>query len=421
MPSDSVAEFLLLAREHRLLPAAELDRLADQPDADLHTLCERLVAGGQLTRYQVDRLLTGRGYALSFAGYPLLDELGDSTYLAVEPGTGASVLLRRFRTSTPADAQRVAAAAGVKHANLGGPLAAGELGGEGYLIHPAPDGATLAALVADMGPMPALLAAEYVRQAAAGLAAAHAAGVGHGDIRPDRVFVGPLVQASKPKPDGSPRYRPSPAATVTVADFGVPLPPDADTTPAADVYRLGGVLFHLLTGKTAGEVALSAARPDCPAELMSLVKAMLAVAPADRPTAAEVVSRLTPLVVPNGRSASDPAVVPIERPSSPEVGLPNVDLAEAEPAALALAGGWAGHPAVVGAVAPAFVPQAWAPPHPDPHPSEEVPYQPRRPRPAAVASRKMLWVWAVAFLVLAMLGVLVWVALIAFKAAPSAK
>lgn len=429
MPSDSVVEFLDLARQHRLLSAADLDRLADQPDADLHGLCDRLVAGGQLTRFQADRVLTGRGYALTFAGYPLLDELDDTTYRAVEPTTGGTVLLRRFRTNTPADAQRVATAAGLTHPHLSGPLAAGELGGEGYLVYSAPDGADLAALVADMGPMPALLAAEYVRQAATGLAAAHAAGVVHGSVRSERLFVGPLVLASKPKPDGSPRFRPSPAATVTVADFGLPLPADAVPTPADDVFHLGEVLFHLLTGNLPADSGLSAVRPDCPDEVAAVVQAMLAPAPADRPSAADVVTRLTGLLAPNGRPASEPAGVPINRPSDPEASLPNVQLAETEQVelvnepmpALALADGWAGHPAVVSTPAPAFIPPAWAPlgSHSDPHPSAEVPYPPRRSRTAAGGSRKMLWVWAVAFLVLAGLGVLVWVVLIASMNSPA--
>lgn len=408
MPSDSVVAFLELARDLRLIADADLVRLADTPD-DLPVVCDRLLSAGLLTRYQADRIRTGLGYTLGFAGYTILDAVDDDTYRAVEPTTGAEVRLSRFPAGTAVVTRSI-------HSGLPAPLADGTLGGEAFLVHRKPDGADLGSLVADMGVMPALLAAEYTRQAATALAALHACGMVHGRLRPDRLFVGPLVQASKPKPDGSPRFRPGPTATISVADYGVPAP---GGTPPDDVFQLGGVLFHLLTARNPGEAPLSVSRPDLPAELTSLTKAMLAVSPADRPTMAEVVERLTALVSPH-----TPDAVPLGRGSSPHVEPANVALAETEqvelmndPPRLALADGWAGHPAVV-AAPPTFTPQVWTPPaigaepRADEHPSEEAPITPRRSRPSGAGARRELWLWAGAFVVLVALGVLVWVAII---------
>jgi eukaryotic-like serine/threonine-protein kinase len=223
MPSASVAAFLELARELRLLSDADLAPLADTPDAvELPAVCDRLVAAGRLTRYQADRILTGRGYTLAFAGYPLLDELDANTFRVLHPAGGSELRLKRFTGGTRADVDRVRLAVRFDQPGVSVPLAVETSGAEVGLLFPQPDGADLAALVADMGPMPALLAAEYTRQAAVGLSAAHAAGAVHAHVRADRLFVGPLVQASKPKADGSPRLRPGPTATVTVADFGLP-------------------------------------------------------------------------------------------------------------------------------------------------------------------------------------------------------
>ncbi len=408
MPSDAVAALLEQARELRLLPDADLARLADSPDtpADPSAVCSQLVGRGLLTRFQADRLLTGRGYSLTFAGYTLLDEPTPDTYRAVDPTSRTEVRLSRFSgTVTPVP---------VSHPALLAPVTCGTCGGEGFAVHRQPDGAHLGSLVADMGPMPCLLAAEYTRQAAVAVAAAHAACAVHGRLHPTALFVGPLVQASKPKPDGSPRFRPGPTATVTVTDHGLP----TALTPADDVFQLGGVLFHLLTGRQPGEVPLSAARPDCPPELVSLAKGMLALDPADRPTASEVVARLTAAIAPNGQSDA----VRLGNGSNPEVQRANVTLAETEqvelvndPPPLALAGGWAGHPAVAAPPPPAFVPQAWAPPVPpsfDEHPSAEEPVAARRTRPAAAGSRKMLWLLAGAFVAINVLAVLVWALLI---------
>jgi hypothetical protein len=405
MPSDAVAAFLEQARELRLLPDADLARLADHPDTptDPAAVCSQLVGRGLLTGYQAERLLTGRGYTLAFAGFTLLDEPTPDAYRAIDPTTRTEVRLSRFTgTATPAAAA---------HPALLTPTASGTLGGEGFAVHRQPDGAHLGSLVADMGPMPCLLAAEYTRQAAVAVAAAHAAGAVHARLHPTTLFVGPLVQASRPKPDGSPRFRPGPTATVCVTDYGLP----TALTPADDVFQLGGVLFHLLTGRQPGEVPLSTARPDCPAELVALAKGMLALNAADRPTMSEVVTRLTAAIAPNGQTDA----VPLGKASNPEVQPANVTRAETEqvelvndPPPLALAGGWAGHPAMAAPPPPAFVPQAWAPPALDEHPSAEEPVAPRRTRPAAAGSRQMLWLLAGAFVAINVLAVLVWALLI---------
>ncbi len=419
MPSAAVSDFIALARENRLLPASDLARLLDSPDddTDLPTLCDRLLADGVLTRYQADRLRTGRGYALSFAGYPILDELSTSTFKAVDPTTRTAVLLRKV----PATANGPARPPEVDHPAVLPLLDSGEVWGENYLVHPLPDGANLRALVTDMGPMPALLAVEYTRQVAAALAAVHASGVLHGGIRPDGLFVGPLVQMSRPKADGTPRYRPAPTAAVSVADLGVPPAQGTVPTEAGDVYGVGGVLFFMLTGQPAGSAALTTARPDCPPEVVAVAKHLLALDPSARPTMAEAAAKLTALIPVSNTSSRDSDAVPLGSPSGD--GTPNVLLAETDQVELvgelAQASGWSAHPAMAPKPpawgTPAFVPAAVLPvqdieDEPDAAPS---PRRSARKKPAG-NPRAMLWILAGAFLAINVLAVVVW-ALIALN------
>jgi hypothetical protein len=125
-----------------------------------------------------------------------------------------------------------------------------------YLVMELVDGESLSELLTREGPLDVPRTLALLRQTAAALAAAHAAGVVHRDVKPGNVLV---------SPDGR----------VTVTDFGiawsaasVPLtqtgqvvgtahylaPEQAEgekATPASDVYALGMIAYECLAGRRA--------------------------------------------------------------------------------------------------------------------------------------------------------------------------
>jgi hypothetical protein len=164
-------------------------------------------------------------------------------------------------------------------------------------------------------PIPEVLAIGL--QIAEALAAAHASGVIHGDIKPENIFVRPDHYV-KLLDFGLARK----VTTETIAlGYGPPLgtlrymsPEQARAeplAPASDVFSLGLVLFELLAGRHAfpaaspldtaqgilekEAVAPSSLNPHVPARLDLLVRAMLDKQPSARPTATEVVRTLKEL------------------------------------------------------------------------------------------------------------------------------
>lgn len=347
MPSDSIAGFLDRAQASRVLFPEQVEQLIRQPDipqSDLTSLCSYLLARGVLTQFQADAVRDGRAHDLSFGGYPVIDVVGPfpggTAYRALHPALRTSLVLRRYDAGAfgPADsaeavAQRARSFGTLQHPNILPLLDAGVYQGQAYAVVDQPaDAADLATLLKEVGgAMPAFLAAEYGWSVASALRTIHERGGWHGDVRPERLLVGPVT--SKTRDDGTTRRRPAPNATVKLTETGlVPVRPPASAYPPAvealpylppervdgtaydprgDLYGLGAVLYMLLAGRapfvadSADDLlrkvrgseppALAALRPTEPPELIAAVTKMMAKRPEDRfQTAAEVCAALAP-------------------------------------------------------------------------------------------------------------------------------
>ena len=251
------------------------------------------------------------------------------------PGEGASAtearsLLREAR-----------AASALNHPNI---VIIHELGetpeGGQYIVQEFIEGRTLRELVADGLTVPQLTGIAV--QVARALAAAHAAGIVHRDIKPDNIMV---------RADGYVKVldfgiahvyeRSSESTTHTNLEtlsnklMGTPsyLSPEQalgrDVGPAADIFSLGVVLFEMATGQrpftgtttmaivasiaSDAPVPIARVAPGLPMALDDLVQSMLDKAPERRPSAVEVETALAALATPAGarvaRAPGGPATV----------------------------------------------------------------------------------------------------------------
>lgn len=276
-----------------------------------------------------------------------------SVYKAVDRATGETVLLKQLRPAAAADPERRARfaaearlAATVRHPNVVRIRHATD----DAIVADWVEGADLGATLDAHGPLPPALAAFVAAEAARGLAAVHAAGILHRDVAAANVLVGA---------DGAVRLTDFGLASLAddadPADHGhevrgtlATLAPEVVTggaaTPAADVFGLGAVLAHALTGRApfaaptasdtldavlhtdvAGALAADARVPPA---LARVAAAMLAPAPDARPSAADAADALAAL----SPATPDDLAAWLADPTTPLPPLAESTPTQAEPA-----------------------------------------------------------------------------------------
>ncbi|HTJ47682.1 MAG TPA: protein kinase [Kofleriaceae bacterium] len=237
---------------------------------------------------------------------------GGTVFRARDLATGTAVAFKRL--DAQAATTELEALAKVAHPAVIAPLDAGLALGAPYLVLPWLDGETLGEALTK-GPMSVAAVLTVGARLASGLAAAHAAGVIHRDVKPANiVLVGgdparaTLIDFGVARPAGAPV-----TAASTVAGTPAYMAPeqargDGDVDGKADVFALGCVLHEALTGRPAfvGAHAIAvvarilldpvpradADRPDAPAALVELIAQMLDKDPARRPHAHAIAERL---------------------------------------------------------------------------------------------------------------------------------
>ncbi|MET7400502.1 serine/threonine-protein kinase [Dactylosporangium sp. NPDC005572] len=197
-------------------------------------------------------------------------------------------------------------AAALSHPNLAQVFDYGESDGTPYVVMELIDGETLERRLA-AGPVPPDEAFRLCAEVAAGLAAAHVAGLVHRDVKPANIMVtttgAKLVDfgIAAPAGAGEERVLGTPAYVAPERIMG------GAVTPASDVYALGVVLYKLLAGVLPwpGETTTGVVRdhvhtppsplpdqPGVPKPIAALCMSCLAKDPANRPPARFVADTL---------------------------------------------------------------------------------------------------------------------------------
>jgi serine/threonine protein kinase len=268
-----------------------------------------------------------------FGGYHIVALLGEGgmgrVYRATDPVLRREVALKVMKPEAaekPEARERFLregrAMAAVEHDHVVTVHQVGEVDGVAFLAMPLLKGETLAARLAREKVLPTAEVLRIGREAAAGLAAAHAQGLIHRDVKPANIWLetipgepGTSIPGVRVKllDFGLVRERSEGDAVTQVGMvLGTPVymsPEQALGQPLdhrSDLFSLGSVLYECCTGRRPfqGETVLGAlfgvarrqpsaaheANPSVPVSLSALIGRLLSKSPEDRPASAQVVA-----------------------------------------------------------------------------------------------------------------------------------
>ena len=343
-----VSDFLELLKQSELVSAETCDALAgefaDEVAEGAEVLAKTLVRRGLVSRFQAERLLTGRSRGFYYGPYKLLEIIGcggmSRVFLAEHTETGERVALKALAERYEHDPGmfmrlKLESHVGnkVRHSHVLHTQRLGDAAGAPFLVMEHVEGIELQELIETGGPVAFGQACDVIRQTAIGLQAAHQAGIIHRDVKPANIIIDRAGRAK-------------------ILDFGLALlgadaaadefslqmifghdclgtafymPPeqsiDSNAVDArSDVYGLGCTLYHALTGNVPfplGDSGIASAVTrvieaqrtqqappirsivdKLPAGVAQIVDRMMAKNPEDRfATMAEVAEALKPFAV----------------------------------------------------------------------------------------------------------------------------
>jgi eukaryotic-like serine/threonine-protein kinase len=350
MGKPSLDTFLDLVRWSGLVEKNQLDSLlldlqtaaTDKSAVGTEAVARKLMESGLLTRWQCGKLFDGKHKGFFLGKYKLLDYLGtggmSSVYLAEHVLMQRRVAIKVLPRNRLEDTSYLArfhreaqAAASLDHRNIVRAYDVDNDGDNHYLVMEYVDGQDLQRMVKNRGPLAFEIAADYIRQAAQGLAHAHQIGLIHRDIKPANLLVD-LNDVVKVLDLGLARFTDEDRASLTVAydenvlgtvDY---LSPEQalnshDVDARADIYSLGCTLYFLLTGhppypdgplpqrvmmhQKQQPPSILIDRPDAPSDLVAICQKMMEKKPEDRyQTAGEAADALSAWLRAHGYSPS---------------------------------------------------------------------------------------------------------------------
>ena len=203
---ETLSQSQILAEE-QLLELGQLQERFPTP----REFAQELLRRNWLTAFQISFLSQGKAEHLLLGQYILLDRIGEGgmgeVFKARQRNLDRIVALKVIRKESldnPRVIQRfqreIRAAGQLSHPNIVHAYDADQLAGQYFIAMEYIDGADLAQLVKQSGPLQVAQACEYIRQAALGLQHAHECGLIHRDIKPHNLLV--THQVSKGRMSG---------------------------------------------------------------------------------------------------------------------------------------------------------------------------------------------------------------------------